>query len=269
VKLLIDTDAGTLSCEDGGRIEQLPLYSTRSFELLSEHWVRVGWNQKYTYTFSWLGRPVIQLPSDLVRLQEVIYRLRPDVVVETGVAHGGSLVFYASLCKLLGHGRVIGIDVEIRPHNREAIDVHPLRPFITLVEGSSTDIQVVERVRSLVGREETALVLLDSNHTKAHVRAELEAYCPLVSPGSYIVATDGVMRDVSRAPRGSASWDWDNPSAAARDFLVAHPEFEEAPPPWLFNESELRADVTHWPFAWLRRKADIAASPVVHADNRV
>jgi cephalosporin hydroxylase len=263
VKICIDTDEGTLTCEQGSLTEHVPLYSARAFELLSAEWVRVGWNQKYTYTFSWLGRPIIQLPSDLIRLQEVVHRLRPDVIVETGVAHGGSLVFYASLCKLLGHGRVIGVDVEVRPHNRAAIDAHPLRPYITLVEGSSTDPAIVGRVRSLVAEDEHALVLLDSNHSRAHVLAELEAYSPLVAPGSYIVATDGVMSDVSGAPRGSASWTWDNPSAAAREFLRAHPEFEDAPPAWPFNESGLTADVTHWPGAWLRRKRSAGVAGAV------
>ncbi len=128
MRLIIDSDARTLTHEKDRESIEMPLYSTRAFELLSAEWVRVGWNQKYTYTFSWLGRPIIQLPSDLLRLQEVIFRLQPDVIVETGVAHGGSLVFHASLCSLIGRGRVIGIDVEIRPHNRAAIEAHPLKP---------------------------------------------------------------------------------------------------------------------------------------------
>ena len=105
--------------------------------------MRVGWNQKYQYTFSWMGRPVIQLPEDMMRMQEVIYRLQPDLIVETGVAHGGSLIFYASLCKAIGKGRVVGIDIEIRPHNRMAIESHPLAGLITLIEGSSIAPEVV------------------------------------------------------------------------------------------------------------------------------
>ncbi len=255
MKLIIDTAARTLTREIDRESIEMPLYSTRAFELLSAEWVRVGWNQKYTYTFSWLGRPVIQLPSDLLRLQEVIFRLQPDVIVETGVAHGGSLVFYASLCSLIGRGRVIGIDVEIRPHNRAAIEAHPLKPFMTLVEGSSVSPDVVGAVRAMVRPGESVLVLLDSNHSKEHVRAELDAYHTLVTPGSFIVATDGVMEAVADAPRGRASWTWDNPPAAAREFLASHPEFVEAPPAWSFNESELTTDVTHWPSAWLQRRA--------------
>ena len=176
-------------------------------------------------------------------------------IVETGVANGGSLVYYASLCKALDRGRVIGIDVEIRPHNRAALDGHPLRPLIELIEGSSIDPSVVNRVRSEIGSGETVLVLLDSNHSRAHVRAELEAYAPLVSTGSYIVATDGVMRDVADAPRGQASWHEDNPIAAVQDFLRAHQDFTLEQPPWPFNESDLEQNVTHWPQAYLRRTA--------------
>ena len=146
-----------------------------------------------------MGRPVIQLPEDMLRIQEVIHVVRPDVIVETGVAHGGSLVFYASLLKAMDKGRVIGIDVEIRPHNRRAIEAHPLAERIALVEGSSIDPAVVDRVAGMIAPNEAVLVLLDSCHTKAHVAAELEAYGRLVTPGSYIVATDGIMHDLAGA----------------------------------------------------------------------
>jgi len=254
MKVTVDTAARTLAIEEGGSTRTLDLYGREAFEVLSSLWVKVGWNEKYTYTFSWLGRPVIQLPEDLIRAQEVIHRVRPDVIVETGVAHGGSLVFWATVLKALGHGRVIGIDVEIRPHNRSAIEAHPLAPLVTLVEGSSIDPAVVAKVRALVAPGESALVLLDSNHSYAHVRSELEAYHPLVTPGSYIVATDGVARDVADTPRGSPAWVRDNPAAAASDFARVHPEFVLEQPPWPFRESGLRASVTHWPQAWLRRR---------------
>src|SRR3954468_7792383 len=137
MRLTIDTDAATLTVEKGPEPAQtLPLYSTQAFELLSEQWLKVGWNEKYVYTFSWLGRPLIQLPEDVIRIQEVVYRVKPDVIIETGVAHGGSLVLYASLCKAMGRGRVVGVDIEIRPHNRKAIESHELSELITLVEGS-------------------------------------------------------------------------------------------------------------------------------------
>jgi cephalosporin hydroxylase len=184
----------------------------------------------------------------------VVYRVRPEVIVETGVAHGGSLIFYASLCRLIGRGRVIGIDVEIRTHNRAAIEAHELAPLITLVEGSSVDPGVVAAVRSTIPPGTRCLVFLDSCHTKAHVRAELEAYHGLVGSGSYIVATDGSMKDLHDVPRGLPEWRSDHPTAAAAEFAEAHPEFVLEQPPWPFNESELRCNVTHWPGAYLRRR---------------
>jgi cephalosporin hydroxylase len=218
-------------------------------------WVKVGWNQKYPYTFSWMGRPIIQLPEDLIRIQEVIYRLKPDVIVETGVAHGGSLIFYAGLCKAMERGRIIGIDIEIRQHNREAVEAHELYSYINLVEGSSTDPATVDQVHSLIKPGETVLVILDSCHTREHVLAELEAYHSLVNSGSYIVATDGVMSEVNDAPRGQSSWNEDNPTEAAQDFLKLHENFVLEQPEWPFNESDLSENVTHWPGAWLRRAA--------------
>ncbi|HDS01576.1 MAG TPA: hydroxylase, partial [candidate division Zixibacteria bacterium] len=140
MKIILDTDTNLLIEENAGDIKKYDLYSRESFELISRYWVKVGWSMKYPYTFSWLGRPVIQLPEDMIRVQEVLFKVQPDVIIETGVAHGGSLVFYASLCKALGKGRVIGIDIEIRPHNRSAIESHFLFPYITLIEGSSTDV---------------------------------------------------------------------------------------------------------------------------------
>jgi cephalosporin hydroxylase len=249
----VDTTTGVIVHHATEGESRVPLYSKEGFELLSRLWLKVGWNQKYTYTFSWFGRPVIQLPDDMIRLQEVIHRVAPDVIVETGVAHGGSLVYYASLCKALDRGRVIGVDIEIRPHNRAAIESHPLTGLITLVEGSSIDAEIVGRVRKQINAGETVLVLLDSNHLRDHVRAELEAYAPLVSVGSYIVATDGVMQEVADTPRGQALWRADNPIAAVHDFLRTHPEFTLEQPPWPFNESDLDQNVTHWPQAYLRR----------------
>ena len=169
---------------------------------------------EYPYAFTWLGRPVIQLPDDLLRLQEAVYELRPDVIIETGVAHGGSLVFHASLCRLIGRGRVIGVDVAIRPANRQAIEGHALASYITLIEGNSVDPKTVARVKAGVRPGERAFVVLDSDHRRAHVRAELEAYGELVSVGSYLVVADGFMRDLALSPHGRAEWLFDNPGAA-------------------------------------------------------
>src|SRR5688572_29114118 len=148
MKLTIDTESRTLVIEESGRSRTLDLYSREAFEQISRQWVRVGWGEKYQYTFSWMGRPIIQLPEDIVRVQEVIHRVQPDVIIETGVAHGGSLILYASLCKAMGKGRVVGIDIDIRPHNRKAIESHPLAPLITLIEGSSVEPRVVAATKA-------------------------------------------------------------------------------------------------------------------------
>jgi len=254
MKLIIDTTEGKLIQEIEGCQRILGLYTKEAFELISQQWLKVGWNQKYIYTFSWMGRPVIQLPEDMVRIQEVIHRVKPDVIIETGIAHGGSLVFYASLCKAMGKGRVIGIDIQIRPQNRQAIEAHTLFPLITLIEGNSVDPGMVDRVKALVRSGETVLVVLDSSHTKDHVLAELRAYSPLVSPGSYIIAADGIMRDLNDVPRGKSGWTWDNPAAAVAEFAERHPEFVLEDVAWPFNESKLTENVTYWPKGWLRRK---------------
>jgi len=253
MKLTIDTTAATLTTTGDGADRSIPLYSREAFALLSREWVRVGWSQKYQYTFSWFGRPMIQLPEDVLRIQEVIFRLKPDVILETGVAHGGSLIFYASLCKALGKGRIIGIDIEIRPHNRTAIEAHELASYISLIEGSSTAPDTVAKAHKLIKPGERTLVILDSCHTKQHVLDELEAYRDLVSVDSYLVATDGIMSDLADVPRGTPTWTWDNPTAAAADFAARHPEFVVEQPAWPFNESQLTDNITHWPGAWLRR----------------
>ena len=254
MKITIDTDEKSLTVQTEGDNKVLDLYSDEAFELLSHQWVKVGWNQKYPYTFSWMGRPVIQLPEDMLRTQEVIYRIKPDVIIETGVAHGGSLIYYASLCKAMDKGRIIGIDIEIRPHNRKAIEAHELFPYITLVEGSSTDSSIVEQVHSLVKPGETTLIILDSNHSRQHVLDELEAYKDLVSAGSYIVATDGVMKYLSDVPRGGDDWVQNNPVESAHEFIKNNPNFFIEQPEWTFNESQLDKNITHWPDAWIKRK---------------
>jgi cephalosporin hydroxylase len=253
MKLSIDSDAATALLDDGGTSRELPLYSPETFRLLSQIWLKVGWSLKYSYTFTWLGRPIIQLPEDLIRVQEVIYRIRPQVVIETGIAHGGSLIYYASLLKLMGGGRVIGIDVEIRPRNREAIERHGLSPNITLIDGSSTSAAVVERVRELTGSQQPVMVILDSNHSSGHVAAELEQYGPMVSEDSYIVATDGIMKDLVGVPGAGCHWHQDNPWTAVHEFVARHPEFVTEQPPWLFSESSLSENITYWPGAYLRR----------------
>ncbi|HEX3579437.1 MAG TPA: CmcI family methyltransferase [Thermoanaerobaculia bacterium] len=224
-----------------------------AFDALSDLWLSTGLRMKYSYMFTWMGRPVIQFPDDLLRLQEIVFAVQPDVIIETGIAHGGSLIFHASLCKVLEHGRVIGVDIEIRPHNRAAIEAHPLKPLITLIEGSSTDPRIVGEVRSLVAPGETVLIILDSNHTKAHVRAELEAYSTLVAPGSFIVVMDGYLMELAAPDRPDSNWASDNPNAAVRAFAAEHPEFAVEDPALPFNESAIRRPVIGFRGGLLRR----------------
>lgn len=258
--LTIDESRGevTLARPDGGR-QVLPMDSPEAFEAVSGAWLRCGWDVKYVYGFTWMGRPIIQLPEDMVRIQEVIWRLAPDVIVETGVAHGGSLVFYAGLLAALGKGRVVGIDVEIRPHNRAAIEAHPMAPRITLVEGGSTDLATVAQARRHIAPGDTVLVILDSNHSRDHVARELDLYSGLVTPGSYIVVCDGIMAQVAGAPRTRPDWTWNNPLSAVEDFLARAPEFRLEEPGFAFNEGAVRARVTYWPKSFLRRLAGPAA----------
>jgi len=251
MRLVIDTEARTLDIGSGSVLD---LYGKDAFELLADLWIKTSWNQKYSYTFSWMGRPVIQHPDDMIRIQEVISSLQPDVIIETGVAHGGSLIFYASLIKAMGYdGRVVGVDIEIRPHNREAIEAHQLFEYITLIEGDAVSDGIVSQVSKLVKPSDKVLVILDSNHSYDHVSKELAAYHHLVTPGSYIVATDGVMRLVHDTPRGMQDWETDNPANAAEDFARSNKDFVIEEPAWPFNESDLDKSVTAWPSAWLKR----------------
>lgn len=252
--ITIDPEKGQVTVDAGDGVRTYGLSTPEAFAVISKVWLRAGWDTKYVYSFTWQGRPIIQLPDDLVRIQEVIFAVAPDVIIETGVAHGGSLVFYAGLCKIMGKGRVIGVDVEIRPHNRAAIEAHPLFPFITLIEGSSVSDDVVKEVRSHVQDDDTVLVTLDSNHTKDHVLAELRSYGPLVTSGSYIVAMDGIMGDLVGAPRSGPDWGWNNPTEAARAFVQEDDDFVLEEPPWPFNEGTVDERVTYWPDGFLRRR---------------
>lgn len=204
---------------------ELNAYTPEGFRALADLWTRAGWQQKLSYEVTWLGIPIIQLPEDIVMIQELIWKLRPDVIVESGVAHGGALILYASLLELIGRGKVIGVDVEIRKYNRLAIESHPMSSRITLIEGSSTDPATVDQVKAAIRPDDRVLVLLDSNHTAEHVRAELELYGPMVTPGSYVVVFDEVMTMVHDAPNGNPSWITDNPLTAVDAFLDTHGEF--------------------------------------------
>ena len=253
MKIVIDTDAQTLTRQEGGGETTVGLFTKEAFEALSLAWVRVGWSLKYYHTFTWFGLPILQFPEDLLRLQEVIYAVRPAVIVETGVFLGGSLLFHASLLAAMGDGKVIGIDREIQPHIREALCRHPLAPRISLLEGDSTDPAVVSQVATRAGASGPVLVILDSDHTREHVYRELECYAPLVTKGSYIIAADGIMKDLYDVPRAQPAWKDDNPFEAVNAFAARHPEFRQQQPPWLSHDSPLTENVTYWPGAWLQR----------------
>jgi cephalosporin hydroxylase len=250
---MITFDGDKVIVREGDRLEEHVIGTPEAFEIISRLWLRSGWDNKYVYSFTWMGRPIIQLPDDMFRLQEVIYRVQPDVIIETGVAHGGSLIFHAGLCKAMGRGRVIGVDIEIRPHNRVAIEAHELFPLITLIEGSSIAPKTVSQVQALVRQDENALVLLDSRHTKDHVLAELRAYSSLVHVGSYIVAMDGIMEQVVGAPRTEPDWGWNNPKQAALQFVAENSDFRIEEPVFPFNEGTISGRVTYWPSAYVRR----------------
>ncbi len=250
---IINEEDSTVIVRKDGAEEAFPMASAEAFAAVSKAWLRAGWDAKHVYSFTWMGRPIIQLPEDMVRLQELIWVERPDVIVETGVAHGGSLIFYASLFEAMGAGRVIGIDIEIRPQNRAAIEAHPMFRRISLVEGSSTAPEIVDQVAGAVSPGEKVMVILDSNHSRAHVLDELRAYAPLVGVGGYLVSTDGIMGQVVGAPRSDADWGSNNPQQAALDFVAEDDRFEIVEPEWLFNEGLVDQRVTYWPGCYVRR----------------
>jgi cephalosporin hydroxylase len=187
---------------------------------------------KYTYNFSWMGRPIIQYPQDMLAMQELIWNIRPELIIETGIAHGGSLIYYASLLELNaisggpGEAAVLGIDIEIRPHNRAAIESHPMAGRISMIEASSIAADTIAQVTARARNKGPILVCLDSNHTCEHVLAELEAYAPLVSRGSYCVVFDTIVEDLPATIFDSRPWAPGNsPKTAVDSFLIGHPEF--------------------------------------------
>ncbi|MEI6947703.1 cephalosporin hydroxylase family protein [Paraflavisolibacter sp. H34] len=181
---------------------------------------------QYSYNFSWMGRPIIQYPQDMIAMQEIIWEVQPDLIIETGIAHGGSLIFYASLLELIGKGEILGIDVDIREHNRAAIEAHPMAKRIKMIQGSSISQEIVDQVRQQAAGKEKILVCLDSNHTHEHVLRELELYAPFVSLNSYIVVFDTIVEDMPDGYLPGRPWGkGNNPKSAVHEFLKQHPDF--------------------------------------------
>lgn len=183
---------------------------------------------EYSYHFRWMGRPIIQYPQDILAVQEIIWDVKPDLIIETGIAHGGSLILSASILKLIGNGgHVVGIDIDIRKHNRKAIEEHPMFPGITLLEGSAISDEIAAQVREIAAGKKTVMVFLDSNHTHEHVMRELELYSPLVTKGSYLVVFDTVIEDLPAGSFPNRPWDkGDNPKTAVWEFLKTTARFE-------------------------------------------
>lgn len=195
---------------------------------LTREWFSCSSKYEYSYHFSWLGRPIIQFPQDIIAAQDIIWRVRPDLIIETGIAHGGSMIFSASMLELLrGEGQVLGIDIDIREHNRVEIEKHPMFKRITMIEGSSIDDAVVEQVYNFAKGKERVLVFLDSNHTHEHVLREMELYSPLVKKGSYLVVFDTVVEDMPNEFFENRPWGkGNNPRTAVWEFLKTNDRFE-------------------------------------------
>lgn len=182
---------------------------------------------QYSYNFSWMGRPIIQYPQDMIAMQEIIWELKPDLIIETGIAHGGSLIYYASLLELIGKGEVLGIDIDIRQHNRAEIEAHPMFKRIKMLEGSSISQEMIDKVAAIAAGKQTVLVVLDSNHTHDHVLKELELYAPFVTLNSYLVAFDTIVEDLPNDYMPGRPWrQGNNPKTAVWEFIKSHPEFE-------------------------------------------
>lgn len=203
----------------------------------TREWFRKANKHNYSYHFEFLGRPLIQYPQDIVQVQELISLTKPDLIIETGIAHGGSVVLSAAMLCLLdvmegkdprqSSRKVVGVDIDIRPHNRIALEEHPLRFKMELIQGSSIDSQVIDKVRSYARDKERVLVSLDSNHTHEHVLAELNAYADLVSLGSYCIVFDTVIEDLPAGSFSNRPWDiGNNPMTAVDEWLTIHPEFK-------------------------------------------
>ncbi|WP_232000763.1 cephalosporin hydroxylase family protein [Mycobacterium kyorinense] len=240
------------------------LAEDREFAQLSSEWMNRSIPNRYSYNFEWLGRPIIQYPPDVVSLQELIWTVKPDVIVETGIAHGGSLILSASMLALLdlcdaittnrpldvgaSNRQVIGVDIEIRAHNRAAIEAHPLSPYITMIEGSSVEPAIIEQVHDAARGRGTTLVCLDSNHTHEHVLAELSAYASLVTPNSYCVVFDTIVEDMPDDMFPTRPWGpGNNPKTAVWEFLKSHSEFE------IDQQIPQKLQITVAPDGYLRR----------------
>ncbi len=230
----------------------------------SREWMNLANPLKYSYHFEWLGRPIIQYPQDVIAMQEIIWAVQPDLIIETGIAHGGSLIFSASLlamldmCEAIAAGekldpkislrKVLGIDIDIRPHNRAAVEAHPMASRIQMIQGSSIAPEIIKQVRAVAANYSRVLVCLDSNHTHDHVLAELQAYAQLTSVGSYCVVFDTIVEDLPAEMFPDRPWGpGNNPKTAVWEYLKSHPEFA------IDNSIQNKLLITVAPDGYLRR----------------
>ena len=193
----------------------------------SKDWIDNVFDYEYVYHFRWLGRPIIQFPQDMVAVQELIWKIKPDFIIESGIARGGSLIFYASILELLNHGKIIGIDIDIRKHNRIEIENHPLFKRIKLIEGSSIDDSVIHKIKKIIKDKKKIMILLDSHHTEQHVLEELEKYSPFVRSGSYVVVFDTIIENMKKHHSENRPWNHgNNPKTAVTKFLKKNKRFK-------------------------------------------
>lgn len=184
-------------------------------------------SSQYSYNFSWMGRPIIQYPQDMLAMQEIIWEIKPDLIIETGIAHGGSLIYYASLLELIGDGEILGVDIDIRAHNKIEIEKHPMFKRINMIEGSSVSSETISKVAEIAKGKKRVLVTLDSNHTHEHVLQELNLYAPFVTEGSYLVCFDTIVEDLPNDYLPGRAWSQgDNPKTAVWEFLKSNADFE-------------------------------------------
>lgn len=224
------------------------LAADKDIQALSRIWLREIAHYKYAYNFSWMGRPIIQFPTDMIAQQELIFKIKPDLIIETGIAHGGSLIYSASMLELLGgDGYVLGIDIDIRAHNRAEIEKHPMAKRIKMIQGSSVDANIAAEVAKHAEGKKAVMVILDSNHTHEHVLQELQFYSSLVTKDSYLIVYDTLVEDMPQRLVGDRPWGpGNNPKTAVFEFLKSNSRFE------IDKEIEAKLLITVAPDGWLK-----------------
>ncbi len=227
------------------------LRSDAALQRASMDWNLRAWKEKYSYNFSWAGIPIIQLPQDIMAIQEIIWSVQPELIIETGIARGGSLIFHASMLELLGRGSVLGIDIDIREHNRRAIEAHRMAKNIRMIQGSSISPDIIQQVHAAARGKQSVLVILDSNHTHAHVLAEMQAYAPLIKKGGYLIVLDTIIEDFPVGEFHDRPWrPGDSPKSAVIEFLRSNDQFA------VDTDIDARLQISAAPNGYLKRVRD-------------